>query len=167
MSRIYARANLRCCSLRTGTVVAVQNRTWALLFGGVRLPRKRLRARIQCRHTRIASVCLLLVFQKEGENRSLSSKERRDIFRRFAFSFFFGSSNFLEKVFASYIEDLSLFLDKSKNLSFFFVLFFFGGVLVLLLFFCSFYFLVQRRLSCPVVGRRRRRRRRRRQSHPT
>ena len=134
MSRIYARANLRCCSLRTGTVVAVQNRTWALLFGGVRLPRKRLRARIKCRHEDCVPVCCVVVFQKEGENRSHLKRASR-YFSSFCFFVFWFVELWSKK--SSHRLDLSSRRVKSSLLFVLCLVIGVGGVLVLLLFFCS------------------------------
>ena len=74
-------------------------------------------------HTRIASVCFLLVFQKEGERIDLASERRaskRYFSSCFAFSFF---GWFVEKVLKkSRLIDLSLSPRRVKSLLFCFFL---------------------------------------------
>ena len=74
---------------------------------------------IKCRHTRIASVCFLLVFQKEGENRSRLRKSVEIFFVLFCFFkvFWLVRRNSLEKVAPIYRRSLSLFLSTSRKIS--------------------------------------------------
>ena len=76
---------------------------------------------IKCRHTRIASVCFLLVFQKEGENRSRLRKSVEIFFVLFCFFLFWlVRRKSLEKV-APY-RSLSLSSRRVKSLLFCFFL---------------------------------------------
>ena len=78
---------------------------------------------IKCRHTRIASVCFLLVFQKEGENRSRLRKSVEIFFVLFCFFkvFWLVRRNSLEKVAPIYRRSLSF--STSRKISLLFVFF--------------------------------------------
>ena len=81
------------CSLRTGTVVAVQKTE----RGRCSEEYVSTKEAIKCRHTRIASVCFLLVFQKEGGIDLASERASRYFSSCLLFRFFVGSSKQSEK----------------------------------------------------------------------